>query len=402
MNAAARSAREPACAGTLGCGSMARPSLFTRLLRPQRRRRTTSSTDGAAAAARRDATAAPAVPPAATLRRERRALLRLREERLRDLGGLALEMYRRDRFREDLLLERCAELIGLEARDPRARRVPRPHARSLAGPAERSLRVRRAAALGLPLLRQLRPAGSCARAGACGRRRRRLSTLETDTHAAAPGARRPSSHRRSTASSAGSAPTRAHDGARRRLGGLAERHAVVERLGPPRAARPRGRDPRHRRRDRDLRDTQRGVRPCVATGGSLTVTEAQETLTAPEPAPTTTAPAATAPPATRPPPARPRCRERSRGRRAAQAGRSCSSRCPRRTAGPQRPSEAERGAGRRAPPRRRPRLVALREPPPRLLRRLPRRLRLRGGGDERPPARARRVSPRVRAADHAR
>ena len=55
-------------------------------------------------------------PPPGTLRRERRALLRLREEKLRDLGGLALEMYRRDRFREDLLLERCAELIGLEAR----------------------------------------------------------------------------------------------------------------------------------------------------------------------------------------------------------------------------------------------------------------------------------------------
>ncbi len=55
-------------------------------------------------------------PPAGELRRERRALLRLREERLRDLGGIALEMYRRDRFREDLLLERCAELIGLEAR----------------------------------------------------------------------------------------------------------------------------------------------------------------------------------------------------------------------------------------------------------------------------------------------
>jgi hypothetical protein len=50
------------------------------------------------------------------LRRERRALLRLREQKLRDLGGLSLEMYRRDRFREDLLLERCAELIGLEAR----------------------------------------------------------------------------------------------------------------------------------------------------------------------------------------------------------------------------------------------------------------------------------------------
>ena len=55
-------------------------------------------------------------PPASELRRERRALLRLREQKLRDLGGLALEMYRRDRFREDLMLERCAELIGLEAR----------------------------------------------------------------------------------------------------------------------------------------------------------------------------------------------------------------------------------------------------------------------------------------------
>lgn len=55
-------------------------------------------------------------PPASELRRERRALLRLREQKLRDLGGLSLEMYRRDRFREDLLVERCAELIGLEAR----------------------------------------------------------------------------------------------------------------------------------------------------------------------------------------------------------------------------------------------------------------------------------------------
>jgi hypothetical protein len=55
-------------------------------------------------------------PPPTELRRERRALLRLREQKLRDLGGLSLEMYRRDSFREDLLLERCAELIGLEAR----------------------------------------------------------------------------------------------------------------------------------------------------------------------------------------------------------------------------------------------------------------------------------------------
>ena len=52
-------------------------------------------------------------PPVSELRRERRALMRVREERLRDLGGLALEMYRRDRFREDLLIERCTDLIAL-------------------------------------------------------------------------------------------------------------------------------------------------------------------------------------------------------------------------------------------------------------------------------------------------
>jgi len=63
---------------------------------------------------------APARPrPVATpgqLRRERRALLRAREERIRDLGGLMLEMYRRDRFREDLIFEQCGELLSLEAR----------------------------------------------------------------------------------------------------------------------------------------------------------------------------------------------------------------------------------------------------------------------------------------------
>ena len=50
------------------------------------------------------------------LRRERRALLRVREERLRDLGGLMLEMYRRDQFRQDLLVERCDELVALDDR----------------------------------------------------------------------------------------------------------------------------------------------------------------------------------------------------------------------------------------------------------------------------------------------
>jgi hypothetical protein len=91
---------------------MARLPLLQRLLR-QRAAPDDPAANGTvhAAAPRRRAT-----PPAGELRRERRALLRLREERLRDLGGIALEMYRRDRFREDLVLERCAELIGVEAR----------------------------------------------------------------------------------------------------------------------------------------------------------------------------------------------------------------------------------------------------------------------------------------------
>jgi uncharacterized protein YjiS (DUF1127 family) len=57
-----------------------------------------------------------ALPPAGQLRRERRSLLQLRESRLRDLGGLMLEMYRRDQFRQDLLVDRCTELVTLEER----------------------------------------------------------------------------------------------------------------------------------------------------------------------------------------------------------------------------------------------------------------------------------------------
>lgn len=56
----------------------------------------------------------PAAPGA--LRRERRALTRVREDRIRDLGGLALEMTRRNRFRQDLLFEQCREILVLESR----------------------------------------------------------------------------------------------------------------------------------------------------------------------------------------------------------------------------------------------------------------------------------------------
>jgi hypothetical protein len=40
----------------------------------------------------------------------------MREERLRDLGGLTLEMYKRDRFNAELVVERCAELVAVEVR----------------------------------------------------------------------------------------------------------------------------------------------------------------------------------------------------------------------------------------------------------------------------------------------
>jgi uncharacterized protein YjiS (DUF1127 family) len=56
------------------------------------------------------------LPPLGRLRRERRDLLRAREDKLRDLGGLMLEMFRRDQFRRELLLERCADLVKLEDR----------------------------------------------------------------------------------------------------------------------------------------------------------------------------------------------------------------------------------------------------------------------------------------------
>ena len=59
---------------------------------------------------------APRRPNAGLLRRERRALLKAREEALRELGGLLVEMYRRGGFRDDLLAERAAAVVGIDAR----------------------------------------------------------------------------------------------------------------------------------------------------------------------------------------------------------------------------------------------------------------------------------------------
>ena len=58
----------------------------------------------------------PRRPQPGVLRRERRALLKAREDALSDLGGLLVEMYRRGGFRDDLLAERAATVVGIDAR----------------------------------------------------------------------------------------------------------------------------------------------------------------------------------------------------------------------------------------------------------------------------------------------
>ena len=50
------------------------------------------------------------------LRREQKVLLRAREEKLRDLCGLVVEMYRRGAFREDLLEDAFADAVGIDER----------------------------------------------------------------------------------------------------------------------------------------------------------------------------------------------------------------------------------------------------------------------------------------------
>lgn len=51
---------------------------------------------------------------AAPLHDRRRRLVSARETTLRDLGGLMLEMYKRNRFREELLLDKCEEVLAIE------------------------------------------------------------------------------------------------------------------------------------------------------------------------------------------------------------------------------------------------------------------------------------------------
>jgi Double zinc ribbon len=50
------------------------------------------------------------------MRRERRSLAQQREAEIRDVGGLAVEMARRDRFRPELLLARANDVLRVEER----------------------------------------------------------------------------------------------------------------------------------------------------------------------------------------------------------------------------------------------------------------------------------------------
>jgi hypothetical protein len=59
---------------------------------------------------------APPRPHAGLLRRERRDLLDAREELLRKLGALMVEMYRRSDYRDELLAEVCGQVIGIDDR----------------------------------------------------------------------------------------------------------------------------------------------------------------------------------------------------------------------------------------------------------------------------------------------
>ena len=97
------------------------------------------------------------LPPPSRLRRERRALLRYREQRIRDLGGLMLEMYRQDQFRQDVVHEQAGEIVALEER---VREVDR----LLAARTGRSERSVRCGKCGTPLYDGARFCPSCGQA----------------------------------------------------------------------------------------------------------------------------------------------------------------------------------------------------------------------------------------------
>ena len=89
-------------------------SLFARRTRPAPPAPPPGAGEEPGALEEPDARPTPATPPA--LVRERRALARRREIELRDVGGLTVEMVRRDRMKPDLLVSRANEVLALEGR----------------------------------------------------------------------------------------------------------------------------------------------------------------------------------------------------------------------------------------------------------------------------------------------
>jgi Double zinc ribbon len=89
-----------------------------RLPSPFRRSRADPGPEGAEAAVDETLPGRDPVPvlSARTMRREFKALLERREIDIRDLGGLVLEMVRRDRFRAELLTERAEDILAVEDR----------------------------------------------------------------------------------------------------------------------------------------------------------------------------------------------------------------------------------------------------------------------------------------------
>ena len=294
-----------------------------------------------------------AAPAAGQLRRERRTLLRLREQRIRDLGGLVLEMYRRDEFREDLVYEQCG-------RPDRPRRPPRtsstlllPAARAAAA-RRRAVRVRRAGPLGPALLRELRPPGR--------RRARRVHELR----ARAPGRRQVlrelrhgrGTRRVTTGGGSGNCP---------RCGAHVEPDRSTASSAACASRAPGSRPPSGRRGSSGCAASPGDwLRPILAallvaavmtgvailisagtTRGPTVINAPARARSRPRPTettptePATTAPdrAETTPTETEPPPAP---RSSSTGRRARTATRSSSPPCPRAAAGPRRSGKPAR------------------------------------------------------------
>ena len=96
-------------------------------------------------------------------------------------------MVRRDEFREDLVYEQAAELIGLEDRLHEVEALLNAAATSVRRTAAvRALRLRRAGPLGPALLRELRPAGRARRSSRAPAAAARSPPTRSSAPAAAP------------------------------------------------------------------------------------------------------------------------------------------------------------------------------------------------------------------------